>query len=264
MDSIDNAVSQIESLNRVLKRSISKQVQSQEEKNLIKATALSWFKNLRAELNLDDSILETVDQGYKYLLEACERGTERKLYLAELKSLRAKLIKVRSENILKYSIAFVQNVSTDTPPNFDPLIKDQKMKAILLNRWNECVKCIQSDAPLSATVMMGGILEAILLAKINSYSDKTKIFKSSMAPVSKTTGKVMPLQEWVLKNYIDVSHEIGWISQSAKDVGEVLRDYRNYIHPYKEFSHGVKLIKDDAELFWNITKNIINQLLSTK
>src|SRR5882672_647716 len=28
------------------------------------------------------------------------------------------------------------------------------------------------------------------------------------------------------------AQHIGWISSSAKDVGEVVRDYRNYIHPH--------------------------------
>jgi hypothetical protein len=264
IDSIDKAVSQIESLGRVLKKANSKQVQSQEERSLVKATALSWFTNLRPELNLDDSILDNVNEDYKYLLEACEKGTKRESYFLKLKSLRHELIKVRSENILHYTTISNPKTTSDIPPNFDVLIKDLRMKNILLNRWDECIKCIKSDAPLAATVMMGGMLEAILLAKINALPDKAGIFKLSSAPLDKKTGKVIPLQDWTLRNYIDISHEIGWISQSAKDVGEVLRDYRNYIHPYKEFSHGTKLIRDDAELFWNITKNIIKQLLSAK
>jgi len=52
-----------------------------------------------------------------------------------------------------------------------------------------------------------------------------------------------------------------WISQSAKDVGDVLRDFRNYVHPQKELSHGVIIIKDDAILFWEIAKNITRQIL---
>jgi len=261
MDLIDKAINQIESLAKVLKMSNSVQVQSQDDKGLVKANALSWFKNIRPELALDDAILSIIDEIYKFLLEASEKSTGRSIYLLQLKNLKKELIRLRTENLINISSHANQNNIPDIPPNFNPLIQDLKMITILKNRWEECVKCISVDAPLSSVVMMGGILEAILLAKINSFPDKQRIFKLKAAPIEKKTSKVLPLHEWTLRNYIDVAHEIGWITQSVKDVGEVLRDYRNYIHPYKEYSHGIKIIKSDAELFWSITKSIIKQVL---
>jgi hypothetical protein len=44
-------------------------------------------------------------------------------------------------------------------------------------------------------------------------------------------------------------------------VGVVLRDYRNYIHPQKELSHGVTLVPDDAGVLWEVAKSISKQLL---
>ena len=67
----------------------------------------------------------------------------------------------------------------------------------------------------------------------------------------------------MLKDYIDVVHELGWITASAKDVGAVLRDYRNYIHPQRQLSHGVHLRLDDAELFWEIRKSISRQVIDS-
>ena len=262
MKSIDKAISQVEILIKVLKKNSSSQVRNLDEKATVKAIAFSWFQNERTKINLTDTQLEESDGYFKYLLEASEKDTIRKNYISKLKALRETLIKLRSDNIVSMS-----NLSpnlTDEPPDFSSLVKDDKMKLILTNRWDECIKCIQANAPLSALVMTGGLLEAILLAIINSNTDKSKIFKAKFAPSDKKTLKVYPLQEWTLRNYIDVAHELNWISQSTKDVGEVLRDYRNYIHPYKEFSHGIKLTKDDVELFWQISKSIINQLLLVK
>jgi len=88
------------------------------------------------------------------------------------------------------------------------------------------------------------------------------VFGAASAPTEKGTGKPAPLQKWTLKHYIDVAHELGWISSSAKDVGAVMRDYRNYIHPHKEFTHAIKLTTDDAELFWEIAKGMSRQILS--
>lgn len=262
MNSIEEAISQVESLLKVLSKRKSAQVESIDEKSIVKATAFSWFQNVRLKTNLSDYQLNETDNYYKFLLEAAERKTTRSKYLTHLKSLKKSLIKLRSDNIVAITNPSIP--INDNPPNFSTLIKDDKMRGILLNRWAECTKCIQADAPLSSLVMMGGILEAILLARINSHSNKSEIINSKSAPIDKKTSKVYPLQEWTLKNYIDVSHELSWITQSTKDIGEVLRDYRNYVHPYKEFSHGIIITTQDAELFWQITKSIINQLLIIK
>jgi len=146
---------------------------------------------------------------------------------------------------------------------FAPLISDPRMQAILLGRWKECIDCITIGAPLAASVMMGGLLEALLLARIHRESDKVKIFAAVAAPRDKKTGKPLPLQEWTLHSYIAVAHELGWISHSAKDVGEVLMDYRNYIHPYRELSHGVVLTKSDAIILWEVGKSISKQVLGS-
>ena len=67
----------------------------------------------------------------------------------------------------------------------------------------------------------------------------------------------------MLSDYIKVAHEMSWVSVSVKDVGEVLRDYRNYIHPYKQLSHDVHLNSEDAQLFWEVCKNITRQLVQS-
>jgi hypothetical protein len=77
----------------------------------------------------------------------------------------------------------------------------------------------------------------------------------------KDKGKTLPLKDWALKNFIDVAHELNWITTTAKDIGVVLRDYRNYIHPQKELSHGVSLTPGDAEMLWNVAKSMIVQIL---
>jgi hypothetical protein len=135
------------------------------------------------------------------------------------------------------------------------------MQQLLANRWNECVGCVEHDLPLAATVMMGGLLEALLIARINRLSDQAPVFKAKAAPKEKSTGTVLKLREWTLSNYIDVAHELGWISDTYKDVGAILRDYRNYIHPYKEYQHKKRITADDSKVLWEIGKTIVRQVL---
>jgi hypothetical protein len=98
------------------------------------------------------------------------------------------------------------------------------MKTILEGRWSEITSCVTAKAPLAATVMMGGLLEGLLLARVNNHANKSEIFTASAAPKDKA-GKTLPLKDWTLQNYIGVAHELKWITQTVKDIGEVLRDY---------------------------------------
>jgi len=260
-DAVDASLKAIDRLRRILKKSSNlPQVRAVNDKSLIKATGLSWFNNYRPSIEsvIDGDLLQNVDTLYKDLISASDRSCTRARYDEMFKAIRHELSIIRGYTLTP---ALARDNTNDDLPDFASLIADPKMKEILERRWKECFKCIIADAPLAATVMMGGLLEALLLARINKETNKAAVFGATTAPKDKTTGKSLNLKEWTLRNYIDVAHELKWISQSAKDVGDVLRDFRNYVHPQKELSHGVIIIKDDAILFWEIVKNITRQIL---
>jgi predicted XRE-type DNA-binding protein len=103
--------------------------------------------------------------------------------------------------------------------------------------------------------MLGGLLEALFLARINRLTSLAPLFTAAAAPKDKA-GKPRPLKEWGLKDYLDVEKELGWIRQSAKHVGQVLRDDRNYIHPEKELSHGITVVAEDTAMFVSVFSSI--------
>jgi hypothetical protein len=261
---MESSLLEVARLRTTLKKGASVQVQSADERAIIKATALSWFNAHRPKLLalIGNEQLTTVDMAYKDLLALSDKNTSRAKYAKVLKSLRKEIVNLRSQNILAISNPVISQSTSDIAPDFSVLISDAEMQAILARRWDECTKCVSSKTPLAATVMMGGLLEALLLARINQLSDKSKVFKAKSAPKDKKAGNPLPLNEWGLKDYIDVAHELGWISQTEKDLGNVLRDYRNYIHPYKERSHGITLEPKDATILWELSKSISRQLLS--
>ena len=209
-----------------------------------------------------DGDLGDVDRLYQQVMQASHKDSLRSTYIAVLKQIAGVLVRLRSANVVMLSAVPSPAATTEQPPDFSSLIQDVQMKAILERRWVECDACITAKAPLAATVMMGGLLEGLLLAKVNSQSDKRPIFTARAAPRDKQ-GKTLQLKEWTLQNYIDVAHQLRWITQTLKDIGEVLRDYRNYIHPQKEYSEKVSLTTDDAKLLWEISKNIARQVLTT-
>lgn len=263
--SIDTAVAEVENLRKNIKEQKSAQVQSEDEKQVIRATAHAWFNNHRSKVEaiLGEDNLRKLDGLYRGLIVAAARGTMRTKYIETFKTIKKELSSLQAEHVLtlsKPAASGAPPATADTPPQFAPLISDPKMQIILQKRWQECVICVKSGAPLGATVMMGGILEGLLLARINQLPSQAPVFTAKSAPRDKT-GKTVPLKDWMLKSFIDVAHELKWITTTARDIGEVLRDYRNYIHPQKEFSHGISLTTGDAEMLWNIAKSMIVQVL---
>jgi hypothetical protein len=256
-EAIFQAIKQAERIRSFTRKKTLPQVRGL-ERDIIRATALAWFQSLRPQLVavFSEADLQPVDEMYGKVVEASHRNVARSSYVDTLKSIHGSLVQLRSGNVVKLAAA----TTTDNPPDFSKLISDAAMRAILERRWTECVTCISCGAPLAATVMIGGLLEGLLLARVNRENNKTPIFTAVAAPKDRQN-KTLPLKEWTLQDYIGVGHELGWITVAAKDVSVVLRDYRNYIHPQKELSHGVSLTTPDAVILWEISKSISRQLL---
>ena len=260
-EAINATLTEVERLRKTLGKGTSKQVYSASELDLVKANVHAWLHNRRPVLAVvvAEASLKELDSIYRDLLAATNRGTSRTRYLDLLKALKHALGSLQSDKAVELSAA--QSSTPDTAPSFTSIAADAEMQQLLTNRWNECVGCVTHNLPLAATVMMGGLLEALLVARINRLSDQSVVFKAKAAPKEKSTGAVLRLREWTLSSYIDVAHELGWISDTYKDVGAILRDYRNYIHPYKEYQHKKTITPDDSKMLWEIGKTIVRQVL---
>lgn len=262
-EAIHVTIAEVERLRRIVSKGKAKQVYSASELDLIKANVHTWLHTRRPILvaAVGEEPLTELDSVYREVLGATNRGTSRSRYVDLLKSLKRSLSSLQAAKAVELSNPLNYKGSSDTPPSFATITADTEMQQLIVNRWNECVACVTNNLPLAATVMMGGILEALLIARINKLTDQSPVFKAKAAPKDKATGTVLKLREWTLSNYIDVAHELGWISDTYKDVGEVLRDYRNYIHPYKEYQHKKRIMPDDSKVLWEISKTIVRQIL---
>jgi hypothetical protein len=150
--------------------------------------------------------------------------------------------------------------SSDEVPNFS-LLFEPEMTELLERRWAECKGCVDGSLPLAGIVMMGGMLESVFYAKIDSLPDKSRISDAATSPKDKDD-KVRELQFWSLKSYLAVGHELGWISAMTFEFADILRDYRNLIHPQKEHVNKTKIGVSDGKLMWQLTKEIIRQLVA--
>lgn len=261
-DHIEGAITELERARKRLGKIKVRQIRSAEQRDFLKATALSWFRTHRAPLVgvLPSDVLAEVDKPYRAILEATEKDSAKGTYVSALREAKDALVGARNDVLVSVSMLR----TADVAPDFGPLAADPQMQAVLSRRWEECTRCLEARAPLAATVMMGGLLEALFVSRANKLRDKSALFRSKVAPIDAKTKKPLDLRQWTLAPYIDVGHDLKWISRSAKDVATILRDYRNYVHPEKERVHGVALSVDDASMLWEVTKTLSKELLAMK
>lgn len=260
VDVVERALKEVDAARTTLAVGWSKQITQAAALDYLKSLAYAWFKSHRPELQgrVPATELTAVDDHFEHVLSATDKASARSTYKDALNGAKAALIALRSGLLIAPPPS---NVTKTAPPDFSPLASDPIMRSILDARWDECQLCLNAGAPMAATVMMGGFLEALFVARANQMTDKAPLFRARATPIDQKTRKPLQLPEWTLRHYIDVAQELGWISRSAKEIAEVLRDYRNYIHPEKQRSHNVTLNAYDSSMFWDITKSLTQQLL---
>ena len=257
------AIAEVKKARKLVMKKKTKQVTAAGEIEQLRSTALAWVQTHQPSVeHLCPGInLAAVDAAYQKVLVAVEKVAARDTYADALCDAKNALVAVRG------SIAAVQKfapagATTDAPPNFASLVNNPPMQAILVRRWKEIQACIGAGADLAATVMMGGMLESLLLARINGSPNRSAVFTAASAPRNKANN-TLPLAEWKLVKMVEVGYELGWITKSGRDLGNVLRDFRNYIHPHKEHADGVVISSEDTQIFWEVTKAISRQVLNS-
>lgn len=261
-ETIDFAINEIAAARSRVSKIRSNQVRGVDEIASLKATAQTWFHTHRPIVVNRVSTLDVtaVDECFTTVLDATTKYAVKATYLDALKNAKKALIAIRKE-ALTAPVAVPGADAGEFAPDFSPLVGNPQMRDILARRWNECAKCVQADAHLAAIVMMGGLLESLFVARANKMSDKTSLIQAANAPKNKVTGRTINYQDWMLDSYIKVGFELRWITESAKDIADKLKEYRNFIHPAKELRYGVTLGHNDSSMFWQVTKALTRQLL---
>lgn len=261
LDVVELVMSEVDSARKKIAKGASRQITKAATVDYLKSVAYSWFRSHRPALvpRLPSTAISLVDAQYQRILDATAKASARTTYVAAIKDAKDAITSLRATALTAPAPSELNSVRA---PDFSALASDAVMREILGRRWEECQRCMRADAHLAATVMMGGFLEALFIARANQLSDKAPLFRAKATPIDNKTKKPLQLSAWTLRPYIEVGQELGWISRSGKDVAAVLRDYRNYVHPEKERSHGVTLNVHDSSMFWQLTMSLTSQLLA--
>jgi len=142
--------------------------------------------------------------------------------------------------------------------NIDSIGLDSNVNEIIKLRLKEVEACIGNEASLASLLLIGSIMEGMLLGTALMYPQQFN--QAPSAPKEKDTGKVRKFPDWTLNNFIDVASEVGLLKQDVKKFSHVVRDFRNYIHPYEQMSSRFFPDKQTALICFQVLKAAISQI----
>ncbi len=258
-DALDTAIAEFRTARQRTGNPKSKQVTANEERDYLSSVAYSWLRSHRrsVELHPAQPDLASVDRPCREILRASGKSAARTTFRRLFQEAIDAMVELRAT----LPVAPLVPHPGEGAPDFSPLVSSAAMRGILERRWQECSRCVTSGAHLAAVVMMGGLLEAMFVARSNRLADKSPLISASSAPKDKATGKTLELTKWTLDPYISVGNELGWITDAGKQLASVVREYRNYVHPEKELRDGIVLGANDSAMFWSVTRLLIRQLV---
>jgi len=146
-------------------------------------------------------------------------------------------------------------------PSLGKLNLDPTVTSILEGRLREVEQGLRAKTALSVIMMSGSLLEGALLGvALQRPSDFNRMGSS---PKDKM-GKVRPFHEWSLAQFIDAACDLKILKLDVKKFSHVLRDFRNYIHPYEQMASGFTPDMHTAEICFQVLKAALADLGKTR
>jgi hypothetical protein len=142
-----------------------------------------------------------------------------------------------------------------------PYIADPALREIIERDYYEVrAKLFPTGAWKSTVVLAGSVLEAILFDRLADVKWKTQAVASPKAQHPKT-GKPIPIDDWRLQDLIDIAVDIKLLPKDpANTIHQVLRDYRNFVHPKKEIRSAHACTEAEAMLAVGALDSVCNYI----
>ena len=138
-------------------------------------------------------------------------------------------------------------------------VKDADLRGIVERDYRELRLIVFPGRAWKSTVILAGsILEAILYDRLTAEPTiKDRAMSSTKAP----PGKDISAGDWKLIQLIDVAADIGVLPKDRADtIDQVLRDYRNFVHPKKELRSKHPCSEAEATMAVGALEGVCNHL----
>lgn len=142
--------------------------------------------------------------------------------------------------------------------SIDDIGLDYNITEILKIRIGEAESNIKVGCSLSAIILIGSVAEGILLGVATKYPRDFNTV--NRAPTNRNDGKVKPFNAWTLNDFIESAYELDIIHEGVKKFSHVLREFRNYIHPYQQLCSKFSPNIHTAAICLQVLKALITQV----
>lgn len=147
------------------------------------------------------------------------------------------------------------------PISFESLSMEDSIIKVLQQRYREVLICIENKASLAVVILCGSILEAVLLGV--AVQNRNYFEQNIRAPKNKK-GEIRCVEDWKLTNLIDVACDLKILKEDVRQFSHSLRDFRNYIHPYKQIQSEFNPDADTANICHQVLIAAVNDLKTYK
>ena len=132
-------------------------------------------------------------------------------------------------------------------------VSDRQYRAVLEKDYAEVVKCVEAGAVKAAATLAGSIVEALLTDYLLD-KNHTKV---------RIKGKNVEIERAGLSALNEFCRSSRFITERVYHLIEVIRDYRNLIHPARATRSSATVSDDDARLHQD-TLNIVIETIGAK
>ncbi|MEU6118257.1 hypothetical protein ABZ840_27375 [Streptomyces sp. NPDC047117] len=129
------------------------------------------------------------------------------------------------------------------------VIAEPELAKAIQNRLDEAHICHEHGAYTAAIIMLGSLLEGVLVHAAQARPRTVRMPK--------------PLGQMGLQALVELAHSQGWIEYDAKLVSNLVRHYRNLVHPLQETKTKHSPDEDTVDACWNVVNMTLNDLAAT-
>lgn len=129
------------------------------------------------------------------------------------------------------------------------VVSDPELAATVQIRLDEARTCYEHGAYTSAVIMLGSLLEGVLAHAAQIRTASVRMPK--------------PLRNMGLNDFLNFAYENKWIEYDAKLTSELIRQYRNLVHPLAEKQKGHSPNRDTLDMCWPVVNATLNDLAAT-
>ncbi|MFF0623806.1 hypothetical protein [Streptomyces sp. NPDC004296] len=129
------------------------------------------------------------------------------------------------------------------------VVSDPALAATVQLRLDEARTCYEHGAYTSAVIMLGSLLEGVLAHAAHVRAAGVRTPK--------------PLGKMGLNDFVDFAYQNKWIEHDAKLASELVRHYRNLVHPLAEKRTGHSPNRDTLDMCWPVVNATLNDLAAT-